>query len=410
MDTEALKEVLIRQRKKYDEFLIDREKRGELDPDDEFVTIITGVRRCGKSTLLKKEFFDECHYVSFDDERFIEFGVQDFSKLYELLLELFGRKKCFVFDEIQNVKGWERFVRRLNNEKQKVFVTGSNANLLSKEMGTHLTGRSISIELYPFSFKEFLMFNKTSIKVDRITSEEKVILKKHFQQYIEIGGFPEYIKTGKIEYLQSLYNNIVYRDIINRYKIRSERELKEVVYHTISNIGKEISFNNLRKLTGLSNTTTVSDFFHYFENSFLIFLVNKYDKSLKKQLNSQKKAYCIDTALAIQLGFRPTHDKGRLLENIVFLQLKRECKELFFHKRKHECDFLIRKGVRIIEAIQTTWSLDRVNEKRELEGLYEAMNEYKLDEGLILTNDQEEKFDYKGKKIIVKPVWKWLLE
>ena len=304
MKIEDLRELLLRQRKRYDEFLIEREQSSALELENDFVTVVTGVRRCGKSTLLKQAFFDDCYYVNFDDERFIEFQVEDFSKLYELLHELFGSKNLFVFDEVQNIMGWERFVRRLNNEKNKIFVTGSNANMLSRELGTHLTGRTIVIELYPFSFREYLLFKGKNVNIQHMLAEDKAAIKRNFNKYIETGGFPEYIRTEKNEYLQSLYNNIIFRDIVSRYKIRAERELREIMYHAVSNLAKEISFNNLRKLSGLSNTSTVSDFFYYFENSFLLFLVYRFDRSLKKQINNPKKVYCIDIGIAYHLGFR----------------------------------------------------------------------------------------------------------
>lgn len=410
MNTEDLREVILRQRKVYDEFLIKREQSSKLELKDDFVTVVTGVRRCGKSTLLKQAFFDDCYYVNFDDERFLAFQVADFSKLYELLHELFGSKKLFVFDEIQNIAGWERFVRRLNNEKNKVFITGSNANMLSRELGTHLTGRTIHIELYPFSFGEYLSFKGKKVNTKRLLAEDRAKIKRSFNEYIETGGFPEYVRTGKHEYLQSLYNNIIFRDIVSRYKVRAERELREIMYHAVSNLAKEISFNNLRKLTSLTNTSTVSDFFYYFESSFLLFLVYRYDRSLKKQINNPKKIYCIDTGLAYQIGFRFSEDKGRLLENIVFIQLKRFGKELYFHKRKHECDFLIKEGININSAIQVCYALDKENEKREIDGILEAMEEHNLTEGLILTYDQEDTLKHKGFEIKVKPVWKWLLE
>lgn len=410
MKTEDIRELLIRQRKIYEEFLIERERRSDLDALDEFVTVITGVRRCGKSTLLKQAFFEESYFVNFDDERFINFRIEDFSKLFELLHELFGNKKYFIFDEVQNVTGWERFVRRLNNEKMKVFITGSNANLLSRELGTYLTGRTIMIELYPFSFREFLLFKGLSFDVKRLVLEEKAELKRQFNEYMEIGGFPEYVRTKKPEYLQALFNNIIFRDIVGRYKIRAERELREIVLHAMSNLAKEISYNSLRKLTGLSNTSTISDFYYYFENSYLLFTVHRYDNSLKKQINNPKKVYCIDTGLAFQLGFRTSEDKGRLLENIVFLQLKRLGKDIYFHKRKYECDFLIKDGIRITNAIQVCHSLDTVNREREYRGLCEAIEEHKLNQGTILTFEQEEEINYNGKKVIIKPVYKWLLE
>jgi len=230
-----------------------------------------------------------------------------------------------------------------------------------------------------------------------------------FNEYLEKGGFPEFLQTEKDEYLKSVYENILYRDIITRYHLPQEKSIKEVVYYSVSNIGKEISFNKLRKLTNLTSATTIREYFEYLENSYLAFLISRYNPSLKKQIYYNKKVYFIDTAIAKILGFRTSDDVGRMLENIVFLHLKRQNKEIYFHKEKYECDFVIRKGINISEAIQVTHQLSD-NKEREINGLLEALNTYKLKEGLLLTSDQEDEIIKQKKKIIIKPVWKWLLK
>jgi len=378
-----------------------------------FIIIISGIRRCGKSTLLhqiRSRDQRNSYYVNFDDERFVNFTVEDFQILHESLLELFGEKNVFFFDEIQNIEIWERFVRRLHDNKKKVYVSGSNASMLSRELGTHLTGRNISVSLFPFSFKEFLLFKKQSYgSLNRLTTEQKSTLKRSFNEYIEKGGFPEYLQSGKDEYLRTIYENILYRDIITRYHLPQEKPIKEVVYYTVSNVGKEISFNQLRKLTGLTSATTIREYFEYLENSYLAFLLSRYHSSLKKQVYSKKKVYVIDTGMARVLGFRISDDAGRMLENAVFLHLKRQNKELYYHKGKYECDFLIRSGIRITEAIQVTYRFTE-NKEREINGLLEALKTYKLKEGIILTLDAEEEIMKEKKKIHIKPVWKWLLE
>jgi len=415
MNKEDLKQILIEQNQiKLSSDNIKRELQSDIKTfkKEPFILIISGVRRSGKSTLmhqLRSEVFKKSYYIDFDDERFINFTIDDFQLLLESLIELFGKHSIFFFDEIQNITGWERFVRRLQNKDKKIYITGSNASMLSREFGTHLTGRNITFSLYPFSFEEFICFKKYApSSINRLTTTEKSMLKRYFNEYLEKGGFPEYLQTGKKEYLKTLYENIIYRDIITRYNLTHEKTIKEVVYYTISNIGKEISFNNLRKLTNLSSATTIREYFEYLENSYLTFLVPRYDKSLKKQIYYNKKVYFIDNAMASILGFRISTDLGRMLENIVFLQLKRQNKEVYFHKSNYECDFVIREGTRITEAIQVTHQLNE-NKKREINGLIEALDKYKLKQGLILTSDEEEIITEKNKKIIVKPVWKWLL-
>lgn len=412
MDKEKIRQMLLEQNKLHANDIIKRAIKKKIlnYSDDPFIIIITGIRRSGKSTILfdLKNDFKNAYYVNFDDDRLINFKVEDFQVLYELLIELFGDRKIFLFDEIQNVVGWERFVRRLHNNRKKVYITGSNATMLSKELGTHLTGRHIAFSLFPFSFKEFLTFNKH--KINNLTTSEKSKLKRLFNQYLKKGGFPEYLKTEKKEYLKFVYENILYKDIITRYNIKNEKALKEVVYFAISNIAKEISFNQLKKLTGLTSATTVKEYFSYLENAFLLFLIPRYDSSLKKQIYYNKKVYLIDTAFVDILGFRTSKDYGRLLENLVFIELKRRNKEIYFHKNNKECDFVIKKANKIIKAIQVTKELNDKNQEREIQGLLEAMKIHKLKTGLILTDDQEKEFRIKKKRIIVKPIWKWLIE
>ena len=410
MKKDILKDILLLQNQKGREETIPRDllKKVRSYKNTKFVIIISGIRRCGKSTLLEQFRTKNAYYINFDDERFIDFSVKDFQTLYEVLVELFGEKNTFFFDEIQNIKGWERFVRRLHNENKKIYITGSNASMLSKEMGTHLTGRNITLKLYPFSFKEFLVHKKYQYDNKNLTSIDKSTLQKHFNEYIHEGGFPEYLQTKKADYLKNVYENILYRDIITRYKL-AEKPLKETTYFAASNIGKEISFNTVMKITGLTSTTTIREYFSYLENSYLIFLVPRYDFSLKKQTYAKKKIYMIDQAMARIIGFRPAKDSGRLLENIVFLALKRQGFEIFYHKGKKECDFVVRKQAKIQQAIQVTQSLNQETKKREIEGLLEAMKSYELNQGLILTLDGTRPKDL-PENVIVKPIWEWLLE
>ncbi|MBU1111591.1 MAG: DUF4143 domain-containing protein, partial [Nanoarchaeota archaeon] len=192
--------------------------------------------------------------------------------------------------------------------------------------------------------------------------------------------------------------------------LTSEKPIKETVYFAASNIGKELSFNTIKNITGLTSATTIKEYFEYLENSYLVFLIPKYDPSLKKQAYASKKAYFVDNGMANEIGFRVSEDEGRLLENVVFLELKRFGKDIFFHRNKKECDFLIREGLKIKQAIQVTCYLNDKNKEREIDGLMEALDKYKLKEGLILTLDEEKEINKNNKKIIIMPVWKWLLE
>lgn len=418
MDREKLKTLLKEQNDQIKDVreLVKREMLDEIkEKRSNLIVIVSGLRRAGKSTLMneiRKDHLHESYFVNFDDERLFDFAIADFQMMQELLIELYGERNIYFFDEIQNIQGWERFVRRLHDNGKKVYVTGSNASMLSREMGTHLTGRHLSYSLYPYSFKEFLYFKKYELPISEVlTTTEKSTIKRYFNEYIEVGGIPEFVKNRDELYIKTLYENILYRDIITRYNLKDEKTLKTTVYFAASNIAKEISYNNIRKLTGLSSATTIKEYFEYLENSYLAYLLPRFSTSLKVQVYSNKKVYFIDTAIARILGFRTSEDYGRILENIVFMELKRESKEVYYHKENKECDFVIRDGYNITEAIQVTQSLENPDtRKRELEGMLDAMKAYKLKEGLILTDDTEDEIEIEGKKIFVKPIWKWLLQ
>jgi hypothetical protein len=418
MDKEKLK-ILLKEQNDHIKEVEDLVKRELLDEikgrKSDLITIVAGLRRVGKSTLMneiRKDHLHESYFVNFDDERFFDFTIEDFQTMQELLIELYGEREIYFFDEIQNIRGWERFVRRLHDNGKKVYVTGSNASMLSREMGTHLTGRHLSYSLYPYSFKEFLRFKKYELPIPEVlTTVEKSTLKRHFNEYIEAGGIPEFVKNRDELYVKTLYENIIYRDIIARYNLKDEKALKTTAYFAASNIAKEISYNNVRKLTGLSSATTIKEYFEYLENSYLAYLLPRFSTSLKTQVYSNKKVYFIDTAIAKMLGFRTSEDYGRILENMVFMELKRRKFEIYYHRENKECDFVIRDGYNIAEAIQVTKSLENTDtRKREIEGLFDALETYNLSEGLILTDDTEDKMEIDGKKITVKPIWKWMLE
>ncbi|MDZ7742771.1 MAG: ATP-binding protein [Bacteroidota bacterium] len=382
--------------------------------DTEEVIVISGIRRCGKSTLLNQiriELQEKDYYLNFDDERLIGFKVEHFQDLFETFVELFGQQKTFYFDEIQNVWGWERFIRRLRDQGNKVFITGSNASMLSRELGTHLTGRYMSMELFPFSFREYLQFNRVPHGAKEIhLTRQRSALQKHFQHYLHTGGIPLYIKNRNDEYLKSLYNSIIYRDVLVRNRLTSEKEMLELVHFLASNVAKSSSNNSLAKVVQVKNASTIRKYLDFLQNTYLLFQVNKYDVSLKKQLQNQKKTYFIDNGLVEKLAFMFSDNLGRLLENLVYVELLRRKKKVYYHKQKYECDFVIQDGKHIKEAIQVCYAWESEETKsREIRGLKEAMSVYKLDEALILTNSHEEEINVDGKKIRFMPVWRWLL-
>jgi predicted AAA+ superfamily ATPase len=248
MEKQILREVIADQkRQELPSDLVEREIYHNIESylTDLQIIVISGIRRCGKSTLLqqiRQRCAQQDFYLNFDDERLLHFKVTDFQMLLEVFVEMYGEQKLLFFDEIQNIKGWERFVRRLHDNGYKVIVTGSNALMLSRELGTHLTGRYHQVELFPFSFREYLLFEKFPLP-DYSSTVGRSILQQKFNNYTEDGGIPGYLATKQKDYLKVLYEGILYRDIVARYNLNKIAELKELVYYCASNIGKEISFN-----------------------------------------------------------------------------------------------------------------------------------------------------------------------
>lgn len=385
------------------------------------IVVISGIRRAGKSTLLriitdtlfKRVPPEAVFYLNFDDERLVNFKVDDFNSLLQLFWEKAPPQKeyFFLLDEIQNVKYWEKWINRLyEQERIKVFVTGSNASLLSSEIATSLTGRNITVELFPFSFKEFLRLRNKELPPTYITSKQKAFFLREFHHYLDLSSFPQVITTGNKEFLQNYFNDILYRDIIARFSVKDTKEIKELAFYLASNISKPMSYQQLAKLTGIKSTNTIKNYWDYFQHSFLFFRMHKFDFSVKKQIYNPAKNYCVDVQLARQIGFSFSEDPGRQLENVVFIELRRQRREVFYHLKQKECDFVVRSRNKIKQAIQVTHILHTENEEREIAGLLEAMTLYHLQEGLILTSDQEKKVQAEGYSIRVLPVWKWLLE
>ncbi|NLV20204.1 MAG: ATP-binding protein [Bacteroidetes bacterium] len=378
------------------------------------VLIITGLRRAGKSTLLKQInenlFSSKNTYLNFEDEKLLSFTTEDFSAVQETFLELNDRVEVVFFDEIQNVDKWEIAVRKFHNEGLKVIITGSNASLLSKEFGTKLTGRHLNIVLYPFSFREYLVFREIELSENDFYLPEKIVhLRKEFNSYFEKGGIPEYLKYEREEIIKQIYEDILIKDIIVRYGISDERSFRELARLLISNVGKLFSYTRLKANLGFGSMNTVKSHIAFMENSYMLFQVEKYDTSLKRQIINNKKVYCIDNSFLNLVSFETTVNLGRKLENIVFVELKRRKYTIHYHREKFECDFVLSLKNRVAGVIQVCYQLDNDNMAREINGIVEAVTLYQLKEGLILTMDQEEERSTNGISIHVLPVWKWLL-
>ena len=397
---ETLRQIVIDQKTdlEFFEYGTEREGLGSIPLELPHAVIISGIRRSGKSTLLHQilKKLPNYYYLNFEDTRLINFESGDFEKLDEVFHTEYGPSEYYLLDEIQNVKGWEIFVRSRLDRHKHLFITGSNASMLSKELGTRLTGRHINVELFPFSFGEALLFRKEIASPDS------------FEWYFKQGGFPDFIKYGRPEILRELFTDILQRDIISRHKIRETKALHELALYLLSNVGKEFSYNSLKKMFQFGSVNTPISFVSYLEDSYLLFTIPKFDYSLKKQMINEKKVYSIDNGLSNANSVSFSSNKGRMLENFVFITLRRSHKNIYYFRENGECDFLIKEDSRIIIAIQVAYELNEDNKKREIEGLLEAMRKFELREGFILTYNQEDEIDIEDKRIIIKPVWKWI--
>lgn len=391
------------------------------------IIVITGVRRSGKSFLLrliwkkiqesKPVAADNFLYVNFDDEKMVNFTAADFDSLLETYYELFeinNRQKVYLFfDEIQNITGWEKFLNRLHESgKFKIFVTGSNATLLSKEISSALTGRNFPLTLYPLSFREFINYKNPELlsKKNWHLTENRARLKKLFTDYSANGGFPEIVINGYRPLLQEYLKNIIYRDIVLRRHIRHEFNLREIVSFVVSNIGVVLSLDNIAKMTGTKNLMTVKNYLGYLEDSFLFFNLPRHSFSVKNQIYNPDKIFTIDSGLYHEVAIVNSANEGRLLENIVFLQLKRRHPVIYYFKEQHECDFVVQEKNKVTGVFQVTKVTNDNNRDRELSGLLEAMKKFNLNNGLILTADQNEIIKLKNAKITIIPIWQWLLD
>ncbi|MBU6389676.1 ATP-binding protein [Patescibacteria group bacterium] len=379
-----------------------------------YILVVTGLRRVGKSTLLAqiaREYLkDEYYFVNFEDERLLNFQVQDFDLLHETLISLFGEKTTFLFDEIQNVPQWERFVRRLHDQGFKFIVTGSNASLLSQELGTRLTGRSVRVELFPFSFREFLQFRKVTLPdMTVLTTTEKGLFLKLAGDYLRWGGIPDALKYPGLDIHKTLYDDVLYRDIAARYQIDNVRSLKELAFYLVSNISSPVSFNKLKELLKLGSVNTVKNYVDYLENSWLFFIANKYAYSVKEQQIAAKKVYSIDTGLIQSVGFSFSKNIGKLMENAIFLDLRRKGQDIHYYKteRDFEVDFFLPKENAFIQVAQ---NFDRAETReRELRALVEAAAEHQNAELTVITESDRETIVNKNTTIKIVPLYEWLL-
>lgn len=373
-----------------------------------------GVRRAGKTTIAclnAVNFFKNPCYINFEDPFFINnHDVLLLEKIPELFKKLYNKSPgCLIFDEVQNIPYWEKLARKIIDSKQyQLIVTGSSSTLLSSEISSSLTGRCKETYIWPLSFKEFLFFKNKKCK----NSQEYI---KKLEKYFNIGGFPKAVLEKDINERQFLLRqylqDIIYKDIVQRFSIRSVSSLNNIIQYLLTNISSKHSFNSIQKAFGI-NVVTAQEYAHYMESSFLFFFVKKYDRNLKVQSRNSQKVYCIDSGLRQSNAFYHSLDAGKIAENLTFIELRRRgYKNIYYHQNNHEVDFLIVDGSKPVQAINVCYSdlKETSTCEREVLGMVECLKMNNLNQGLILTKSYSNSEIIDGKELIFKPVYEFLL-
>jgi predicted AAA+ superfamily ATPase len=381
--------------------------------NDPLIKVITGPRRSGKSVfaiqLLEGTNFG---YLNFDDERLL--GEKDYERFIKTIREVYGDTKYLLFDEIQNLPGWELFVNRLHRRGLNLVLTGSNSRLLSRELATHLTGRYIPFQILPFSFREFLMAKEFSPGDKLLSKESQGLVLNQLDEYMRTGGYPEVVVKG-IEaksYLGTLFEGILFRDVVKRYNVRYSKKLHDLGLYFVTNHSKEFTYTSLKKALAFRSTHTVENYEDYLEEAFLLFTVQRYSPKVKEQMKSPQKVFAYDTGLINAVKFKLTPDTGRLLENLVAVELLRRGKEIYYFRTRDgkEVDFVVKEGLTIGQLLQVCFEVeDPQTRKRESSGLIKAAKETGCKKLAILTWDYESQED-SAPPIEFQPVWRWLLK
>jgi predicted AAA+ superfamily ATPase len=395
---------------------------------------IIGVRRCGKTYFMYQLISDllmhgvpksSVLYLNLDDDRLQPIQGDELSQLIDTFRELYAssddQKIYFFLDEIQNFPLWEKWLKGIYDKRKniKFVISGSNASLLSEDISSRLTGRHLTTRMFPFSFFEFLKYKNISFDLKTIAySDKKIEIKRIFNEYLVRGGFPEviiYPAGDHITLLQSYFDDIIYRDIVSRHGVRNPKIFKELALFCVSNIAKPHTYNSLKRLFSdyqSLSTDAIIRYLSYLEDAFLLFSVNHYDTSLKRQIQKPKKLYCIDHGMMQAVSFRFSNDIGRIFENIVYIALLRQGKEIYYWQDEKgvEVDFVIKSRDDSIRLIQVSVDIsDPMTREREKRGLISAMNYFEIGEGIIITSDILDEEIFQDRKITYFPLWFWLL-
>jgi predicted AAA+ superfamily ATPase len=407
------------------ERLVDRPSLQEVEPwfERKEVLAITGVRRSGKTSLmhllirarLEDTPAENLLYVNFEDLALEEATVTRVVEEHERLMAPEGMRYVFL-DEVQRKPGWEREVKRYYDGAApiKFVVTGSNSSLLRTEYSTYLTGRDISYELYPFTFKEFAEIRGITVEKELDLVANRIRLQGLLDEYILHGGFPEVVLTEdeatKGMLLKSYASAILSRDIVGRHEVRERGKLERLAAFLATNTSKDTSARSLGKMLGL-NTATVDQYLDHFRDAYMFLHVHHFDYSLKTRYVHPRKVYCVDTGLRNAMSFRFSEDIGRLMENLVFLRLMPSGEVYYWKDDRGEVDFVVKEGLVVTRLVQSCYDLSEAKTRKREEGaLLRAMELFGLESGTVVTWDEEGVERREGGVIEYRPLWRWLLE
>jgi len=395
------------------------------------VVALAGVRRCGKSTILLQVLAELINnglpkqntlYINFEDPKFYNFlGLDLLDKIWQTYQEYLKPhgKVYLVLDEVQKIEGWEHWVRAKYDQKEsvKIFVTGSNAELLSAEFSSVLTGRHLELAVTPLNFGEYLGFRGVKMESNKLwMAENRNLLYNHAFQYLQIGGFPKIVLTRdellRKELLAQYFNDILTKDIRDRYKLKEAGKLKNLALFFAANFTRPYTFRKVKALSEIPlSLDTIHRFSHYLENSFLVDFLSRFSYSLKNRMQTSRKVYFADNGLRNSVAFKFSSDTGKLLENAVFHHLKQQRKEIYYYQEKQEVDFVVKEGLKITGLINVSSSLeDKETYLRETAALKEGMRYFKQKEATLITLEGKAKtIRDEGFTILIVPFYQWAI-
>ena len=399
------------------EVLIHRPEEDLINLNSKLAQVVIGVRRSGKSTLcfnaLKKAGVHYA-YANFDDERLEELETQDLDNVLQTLYKIYGKFDYLFLDEIQNIDGWPLFVNRLLRQRIHIIITGSNAKLLSTELATHLTGRHHKIELFPFSFKDWCSIK--DVDYTRLTTKNKGLLSKAYEEYFRQGGFPELIsgEENPKEYISTLIDNIISQDIRKRYKIRNIDALKRLAHHILNETPTLIVKETLQNIIGIKSERTLGNYLMYLNQTYLISTISKYSSRSRERARNEK-SYAIDVSFMDKRENAFSGENlGWRLETIVYLELLRrkagtENDIYYYQGRSAEADFVVCDGNKTLAVYQVCYDISNdKTRKREIKGCIAGAKATKCDDLFLITDHESEIIEEDGYTIQVVPIWEWL--